>query len=61
MQINAFADKRMKILYASSFMCGGMAQVWAMNETHTVLAHMSMISMVEGLLACIERTFSDPD
>ena len=33
MQANTFADKRMKILYALSFMCGGMAQVWAANET----------------------------
>ena len=29
MQLNMFADKRMKILYALSFMHGGIAQVWA--------------------------------
>ena len=29
MQINTFTDERMKILYALSFMSGGMAQVWA--------------------------------
>ena len=29
MQADTFADERMKILYALSFMCGGTAQVWA--------------------------------
>ena len=32
MQVDAFADERMKVLYALSFMCGGTAQVWAANE-----------------------------
>ena len=31
MQANTFADKRMKVLYALSFMCGGTAQVWLAN------------------------------
>ena len=31
MQIVTFVDKRMKILYALSFMCRGMAQIWATN------------------------------
>jgi len=51
----------MKILYALSFMHGGIAQVWAKNETNMVLSHTSMFSTLVGLLAGIERTFSDPD
>jgi len=31
MQLDTFADERMKILYALSFMHGGIAQVWAEN------------------------------
>ena len=37
MQANTFVDKRMKILYVLSFMRGGMAQVWAANETMAVI------------------------
>ena len=33
MQANAFADEKMKVLYALLFMRGGMAQVWVANET----------------------------
>ena len=33
MQADTFEDERMKVLYALSFMHGGMAQVWAANET----------------------------
>ena len=36
MQLNMFVDKRMKILYTLSFMCGGIAQVWADNETNVI-------------------------
>jgi len=61
MQIDAFADERMKILYALSFMHGGMAQVWEANETSTVLANTSTFNTLEGLLTLIERTFGDPD
>src|SRR5882724_8713404 len=61
MQIDACADKRMKILYALSFMHGGMAQVWAANETSMVLANMLTFNTLEGLLASVERTFGDPD
>ena len=61
MQIDAFADKRMKILNALSFMRGGMAQVWADNETSAVLANTSTFNTLEGLLASIERTFGDLD
>jgi len=31
MQLDTFTDERMKILYALSFMHGGIAQVWAEN------------------------------
>src|SRR5882724_4959626 len=51
----------MKILYALSFMHGGIAQVWGKNETNVVLSHTSMFSTLTELLAGIERTFSDPD
>ena len=50
MQIDAFANERMKILYALSFMRGGMAQVWAANETSTVLANTLTFNTLEGLL-----------
>ena len=51
----------MKILYALSFMHGGIVQGWAENETNAVLAHMSMFSTLVELLASIKRTFGDPD
>ena len=61
MQLNTFLDKRMKILYPPSFMHGGMAQVWAANETNLVLANISTFTMLVELLVCIKRTFGDPD
>src|SRR5882724_8876260 len=61
MQIDAFANERMKILYMLSFMRRGMAQVWAANETSVVLANMSTFNTLEGLLASIEGTFGNPD
>ena len=42
-------------------MWGGMAQVWAANETNAILDNMSSFSTLAELLASIERTFSDPD
>ena len=42
MQIDAFTDERMKILYVLSFMHGGMAQVWAANETGPGVEHNGM-------------------
>jgi len=53
MQIDAFAYERMKILYAMSFMSGGMAQVWAANETSVTLANTSTFNTLEGLLMTI--------
>src|SRR5882724_6681341 len=61
MQLDMFEDDRMKILYALSFMCGGIAQVWAENETNAVLSHMSMFPILGELLSGVERTFSDLD
>jgi len=61
MQINTFANKRMKILYMLSFMSGGVAQVWAANETNMTLANMSTFNTLEGLLTFIEKTFRDLD
>jgi len=54
-------DERMKILYALLFMHGGIAQVWAENETNVVLSHTSMFSTLAELLAGIMRTFRDPN
>ena len=61
MQLDTFADEKMKILYALSFMQGGIVQVWAQNKTNIVLSHTSTFSTLTGLLACIKRTFRDPD
>ena len=61
MQLNTFVDERMKILYALSFMHGGIAQVWAKNETNVVLSHSSTFSTLAELLAGIERSFRDPN
>src|SRR5882724_1666516 len=61
MQIDAFGGERMKILYALSFMSGGMAQVWAANETSVTLANTSTFNTLEGLLTSIKKTFGDLD
>jgi len=61
MQLDAFMDERMKILYTLSFMWGGMAQVWAANNTSAILDNMSSFGTLAELLASIERTFGDPD
>ena len=58
MQLNTLLDKRIKILDALLFMCGGMAQVWAANKTNLVLANMSTFTTLAELLECIKRTFS---
>ena len=42
-------NKRMKVLYALSFMCIGMAQVWAMNETMAVINWTSQIGNNTGV------------
>src|SRR5882672_2627973 len=61
MQLNTFVDKRMKSLYTLLFMHGGIAQIWAENETNVVLSHTSTFSTLTELLAGITRTFRDPD
>ena len=61
MQADTFADERMKILYALSFMRGGMAQVWAANETMAVITGTSQMQTLDIFLENIEKTFGDPD
>ena len=61
MQVDTFMDERMKALYALSFMCGGMAQVWAANETMAVINGKSQMQMLDIFLENVERTFGDPD
>src|SRR5882724_10289 len=61
MQIDTFANERMKSLYTLSLMSGGMAHVWAANETSATLANTSTFNTLKGLLTSIERTFSNPD
>src|SRR5882672_905270 len=61
MQLDTFSDERMKILYALSFMRGGIVQVWAKNETNVVLSNSSTFTTLAELLAGITRTFGDPD
>ena len=47
MQADMFADERMKALYALSFMCKGMTQVWAANETMAVINGMTQMQMLD--------------
>ena len=61
MQVDTFADERMMILYALSFMCGGMAQVWAANETMAVINGMTQMQTLDIFLGHIERAFGDQD
>jgi len=61
MQLDTFADERMKILYTLSFMRGGIAQVWAENETNVILSYTSMFATLAKLLSSIEKTFRDPN
>ena len=61
MQIDTFIDERMKILYMNSFMCGGMAQVLAANETNVVLSGTLSFRTLNTLLVNIENAFGDPD
>ena len=61
MQVDTFADERMKVLYALSFMCRGMAQVWAVNETMAVINGKSQMQTLDIFLENVEKTFGDPD
>ena len=61
MQADAFADEKMKVLYALSFMCGGMAQVWAVNETMAVITGTSQMQTLDIFLESVEKAFGDPD
>ena len=60
MQADAFTDERMKVLYALSFMHGGMAQVWAANETMAVINGTSQMQTLD-ILENVEKTFGDLD
>ena len=61
MQVDAFTDKRMKVLYALSFMRGSTAQVWAANETMAVINGTSQMQTLDIFLENVEKTFGDPD
>ena len=61
MQADTFTDERMKILYTLSFMHGGMAQVWAANETMAVITMTSQMQTLDIFLESVEKTFGDPD
>src|SRR5882724_6637867 len=61
MQLDAFVDERMKILYTLSFMQGGMSQLWVANKTSAILDNTSSFSTLAELLASIKRTFGDQD
>ena len=61
MQADTFADERMKILYALSFMHGGTAQVWAANETMAVIMGTSQMQTMDSFLESVEKMFGDPD
>ena len=61
MQADTFVDERMKVLYALSFMCGGTAQVWAVNETMAVVTGTSQMQTLDIFLESVEKTFGDLD
>ena len=61
MQLDTFVGKRMKILYVLSFMCRGMAQVWAAKETNVVLASTLSFTTLNMLMSCIETVFGNLD
>ena len=61
MQADTFTDERMKILYALSFMCGGTAQVCAVNETMTVINGTTQMQTLDIFLEDVKKTFGDPD
>ena len=42
-------------------MHGGIAQVWAENETNVILSYTSMFATLAELLSSIERIFGDPN
>jgi hypothetical protein len=60
-QPGSFPDERTKLLYALSFMSGGTAQVWAHNETETIINGTSSITTFEEFTRRVEETFGDPD
>ena len=62
MWTDTFADERMKILYALSFMHGDTAQVWAANKTVAVINRMSQMQTLNSFVENnVEKIFRDPD
>jgi len=61
MQINTFADERMKTLYVLSLMSGGMAQVWQPIETSVTLAKCPCSTPSKDSWCPLKNTFRDPD
>ena len=61
MQADTFTDERMKILYVLLFMCGGSAQVWAVNETMAVITGTLQMQTLDIFLESVEKTFGDLD
>src|SRR6266481_8238520 len=59
MQADTFADERMKVLYALSFMHGGTVQVWAANETMAVINGTAQMQTLEAFLENVAKTFGD--
>ena len=55
MQADTFADERMKILYVLSFICRGMAHIWAANETMAVITGTSQMQTLDIFLESVER------
>ena len=61
MQADTFTDERMKVLYVLSFMHGGTAQVWAVNETMAVITGTTQMQTLDIFLENVEKTFGDLD
>ena len=61
MQADIFMDERMKNLYTLLFMHGGMAQVWAANETMAVITGTSQMQTLDIFLESVKKTFRNPD
>jgi len=57
---HAFVDKRMKICTTLSFMRGGMAQVWAANETSAILDNMSSFGTLAEFFGIDQKDLRQP-
>ena len=59
MQADTFANERMKVLYALSFMHGGMAQIWTANKTMAVINGTSQMQNLDIFLENINKTLEN--